>query len=149
MTRSQASNLLFCMENIWQDFSENCCNQGPWKSGADTSIRKTAWNTLVNSSVSNLEANFTLQLLVCSPDLRDTQSHEAQWEITITLAWNQSKAWKSPYGMNPGLSGGMRHTLAVPTNQGCSLSHSWWAKPAAHLSSMVWFFKKISCVSIF
>lgn len=56
-TRSQADNLRFSIGSIWKDFSESC-NQGPWKSGADTSVRKTALKTLVYLAVSNLEADF-------------------------------------------------------------------------------------------
>ena len=69
-TNSQADNLHLSSGSFWRDFSESCCNQGWWKSGADTSVRKTALNTLVYRAAPNLEADLACWLLVRSPDLR-------------------------------------------------------------------------------
>ena len=65
--RSQNDNLLWQLssDSIWKDFSESCCNQGPRRSGADTSVRKTASKTLVYLTVANLQADFTCQWLMC------------------------------------------------------------------------------------
>ena len=67
--RSQNDNLLWQLSSgsIWKDFSESCCNQGPQRSGADTSVRKTASKTLVYLTVANLQADFTCQRLKCWP----------------------------------------------------------------------------------
>lgn len=100
VTKNPADHLHPHFGSIWKDFSESCCNQGPWKSGADTSVRKTALKTLVHLAVSNLEADVSTDCLYVHLICGSAHSNLAQWEIPITSAGNQSEPEEPPYGVN-------------------------------------------------